>query len=445
MDRLFALGMVPVVLAVVGKAQVDAAAQLWQFEAHEIARTCYAVDAVDSNVVFFYGVEQGSDRAAVFRSRNGGLTWEVFPWDGWAINDISATDSLHVWVVTSDRLYHSADGGRSWRAQCEGDTVTSFFDYVEMFDEARGVAVGDALPGRPLAVLSTDNGGEQWVLRNRSFCYDCSLVDAWRCVHFVSPLVAYGRFAPFGVSLDTFFVQKTCDGGSMWTPTPLGVGNVTVVRFFDEQIGIAASKGDLPLYLTTDGGASWRAQQLDLGDRWFQDLEFLPGDASTVFAALTPLDWRDPKEVLWLSNDTGKTWVPLPAPAIGCPRDLEMVTAAHGWVVGDWGVLRIKRGASNADPYRNPDIPGGFVLHPNWPNPFSSSTSIRVEVARAQLITGEVFDVCGRKVATLVEGQRLQPGLYGYGFSGRDLPSGVYVCRVRAGCVQASRRMLLLR
>ncbi len=94
-------------------------------------------------------------------------------------------------------------------------------------------------------------------------------------------------------------------------------------------------------------------------------------------------------------------------------------------------------------------IPSKFVLHPNFPNPFNPSTEIAYEVARANRVTVEVFDLLGRKVKTLVD-EFQGIGQYRVRWDGTDdagdqVSSGVYVYTLRAGDFVASRKMTLLR
>ncbi|RMF58899.1 MAG: T9SS C-terminal target domain-containing protein, partial [Bacteroidetes bacterium] len=85
-----------------------------------------------------------------------------------------------------------------------------------------------------------------------------------------------------------------------------------------------------------------------------------------------------------------------------------------------------------------------FALHQNFPNPFNPQTTIRYELARSGRVALEVFDLLGRRVATLVNGE--QPaGTFTVTFDARDLASGVYVYRLTAGSQVMTRTMLLMK
>jgi hypothetical protein len=85
----------------------------------------------------------------------------------------------------------------------------------------------------------------------------------------------------------------------------------------------------------------------------------------------------------------------------------------------------------------NPDkttdgSPAGYVLEANYPNPFNPSTTISFSIPQAQHVSLIVFDALGREVATLVDSE-LGAGSHSVTFDGKNLSSGVYVYRIRAG------------
>jgi hypothetical protein len=55
-----------------------------------------------------------------------------------------------------------------------------------------------------------------------------------------------------------------------------------------------------------------------------------------------------------------------------------------------------------------------------------------------------VYDVPGREVATLVNGEK-SPGTYEVKFDGSNLASGMYVYRLQAGNTIISKKMLLMK
>jgi len=89
-------------------------------------------------------------------------------------------------------------------------------------------------------------------------------------------------------------------------------------------------------------------------------------------------------------------------------------------------------------------LPTVYALHPNWPNPFNSSTMIRYDVPTAGKVSLAVFNLLGQKVATLFDGRQLA-GSHTINWSASNLPSGLYFCRMDAAGFAQTRKMILLK
>jgi hypothetical protein len=91
----------------------------------------------------------------------------------------------------------------------------------------------------------------------------------------------------------------------------------------------------------------------------------------------------------------------------------------------------------------------GLTLIGNNPNPFTTTTTLRVGLPTASEVAIEVYDVAGRSVsrqgtATLAAGWRDIP-LHARDARGRALPSGVYFYRVSAAGETITRKMVIAR
>ena len=87
-------------------------------------------------------------------------------------------------------------------------------------------------------------------------------------------------------------------------------------------------------------------------------------------------------------------------------------------------------------------------LGQSFPNPFHSSTRISFTLAKPSVVRLTVFDVTGRRVATVVDGAMLA-GRHSAAWSGRDsagrtVASGVYFYRLDIGSWSKTKRMLRL-
>jgi hypothetical protein len=97
-------------------------------------------------------------------------------------------------------------------------------------------------------------------------------------------------------------------------------------------------------------------------------------------------------------------------------------------------------------------IPAAFSLNQNYPNPFNPSTTITYELSARSRVVLEVYDVLGRKAATLADEE--QPaGKHAVQFNAKGLSSGVYFYRINVrqafrggdGMFTESRKFVLLK
>jgi hypothetical protein len=89
----------------------------------------------------------------------------------------------------------------------------------------------------------------------------------------------------------------------------------------------------------------------------------------------------------------------------------------------------------------------GYELFQNYPNPFNPVTNIKFSLAKGTNVSLDVFDLTGRKVATLLDNVRLMEGSYTVDFNAENfgLGSGVYYYRLNAGEFTQTRKMVLLK
>ena len=79
-----------------------------------------------------------------------------------------------------------------------------------------------------------------------------------------------------------------------------------------------------------------------------------------------------------------------------------------------------------------------------WPNPFNPAANIRYHIPRAGETEILLYNIHGRKVRTLWSGYR-RAGIYELHLQAGDLPSGMYICRMRSGTALRSRKLLLIK
>lgn len=89
-------------------------------------------------------------------------------------------------------------------------------------------------------------------------------------------------------------------------------------------------------------------------------------------------------------------------------------------------------------------IPESFTLMQNYPNPFNPYTTITYDVAKDSNVKLEVYDLLGRKVQELVN-ERQEVNSYTVQFDAKNLSSGVYIYRLKAGGKVFTKKMTLIK
>jgi len=109
------------------------------------------------------------------------------------------------------------------------------------------------------------------------------------------------------------------------------------------------------------------------------------------------------------------------------------------WRVGDnteWELVEIDRSEVL--------LPTVSSLAQNYPNPFNATTNISYNLAEAGNVSLNVYDITGRLVVTLVDGQ-MDAGSHVVAWDASSVSSGVYFYKLTAGDYSATKSMNLLK
>jgi hypothetical protein len=102
-------------------------------------------------------------------------------------------------------------------------------------------------------------------------------------------------------------------------------------------------------------------------------------------------------------------------------------------------------GGGGGDPTAAEDvgeIPAGFEIHQNFPNPFNPSTVIEYSLDQSGQVLMTVHDVLGREVGVLVDGV-VSAGRHTVRWEALDMPSGLYQVRMQMDGQVRTRSMAL--
>ncbi len=97
-----------------------------------------------------------------------------------------------------------------------------------------------------------------------------------------------------------------------------------------------------------------------------------------------------------------------------------------------------------ANPVSETDSPLQFSLSQNYPNPFNPSTQISYSIPQGMKVSLTVYDILGKKVATLVDDYKTA-GSYQVSFNGKNLSSGVYYYRLHTNRFTQTKALTIIK
>ena len=181
--------------------------------------------------------------------------------------------------------------------------------------------------------------------------------------------------------------MRTTDGGNTWisssVPTSFSSSSFREIYMLNTKVGWLVGAYDFPAFVakTTNGGITWENQT--------------PQGVNTGFESIS------------------------------------MIDSSHGFLVGEGFYETFDGGLTNIDG-RNISLIINYNLSQNYPNPFNPTTTIQYSIPKELYVIIQVYDILGKEIATLVNERKLT-GNYSIDLKLRNLPSGIYFYRMRAG------------
>jgi hypothetical protein len=89
-------------------------------------------------------------------------------------------------------------------------------------------------------------------------------------------------------------------------------------------------------------------------------------------------------------------------------------------------------------------------LFPNFPNPFSQYTNIKIRVTAIKWVDVKIYNIQGQHVKTLIDNELLSPGEYTLVWNGdsdlnQQVASGIYFCRFTIGGQSENSKIVYLK
>lgn len=94
---------------------------------------------------------------------------------------------------------------------------------------------------------------------------------------------------------------------------------------------------------------------------------------------------------------------------------------------------------------KNEIIKPSFLLYQNYPNPFNPTTTISFYIPYKTTVSLKIYDILGKEVAALVNGETLTVGKHSKQWNGSGFASGIYFYRLSVGGRILTKKLLLLK
>ena len=109
------------------------------------------------------------------------------------------------------------------------------------------------------------------------------------------------------------------------------------------------------------------------------------------------------------------------------------------------GLANVNTVTVNVTPLGSANIaPEAYALHQNYPNPFNPNTSISYDIRETGHVSLTVFDVLGREVVSLVNGNQTA-GSYSVAFNASTLSSGIYFYQLKVNDFTDMKKMVVMK
>lgn len=377
------------------------------------------------------------------------------------IPDISVQGDT-IFAAGINKFYYSFDGGNSWDSTAVIDPELDYITDVVHQNARLYVATGN------MGIWSSTNGGQNWQEDNSGLSGLGALHIAGFAVRgdslyagtygagvFVKKISTnsswstYNQGIPWGSieslhNIDGRLFAGTGANGTMshqaypghtWTEIPFDAfdGQVNFFLGVVRQGDVLLAAGTRKLYRSTDEGATWTSYNPGTG---YLGLARFVVNGHRVYVQLAK-----PAGLSFMlyTDDQGENWHTF-QPALSGSAGYDLAIC-NGWLYAarDNGLWRI----ALTTPLKEPEaeFPG---LGQNFPNPFSSTTTIPFTLQQQEKVEITVYNTAGTLVRTISSGE--QPaGAYQIAFDAADLPTGVYIYCITTPSGAVTRLMLLER
>ncbi|HZW37884.1 MAG TPA: YCF48-related protein [Ignavibacteriaceae bacterium] len=331
------------------------------------------------------------------RTTNYGNTWINTQLDSIFISSIKKINSEILvlgFKYLPDNLYkltilHSTNQGITYQQLNELPFTSKYIpdeDHLYFTNDTVGYLI---IPGLPL--MKTTNGGNNWDTINGNYSNLFWADNKIFSMSFVNSQTGW-------LLIDTSanFLLRTTDGGQIWTRPVLESGfdySPNKITFVNQYLGFITTTSTVSdygiLYKTINGGDSIFTEPFVIRPKkisFYQNVGYGFGENEL---------YQYTSESLTLENEINSSQII-------------------------------------------------YSLSQNYPNPFNPNSIIKFSIPIEDMVTIELYNVLGEKVKVLYN-EYSSAGTKEINFNASELPSGVYIYKMKAGEFISSKKMVLLK
>jgi photosystem II stability/assembly factor-like uncharacterized protein len=409
--------------------------------------------AVDSNVC--WGIQFEINNPKWVLTTDGGVTWSLA-----GIPGISALQAMSIaglnastaWIalddtsgITTGGVFKTTDGGLNWIKQTTAFPVPGGHPCkIYFFDANNGLCTGQIRDGY-WEIYTTTDGGTNWTR------VPSANIPAPTPGDFTGEGANKGAGNSFWFGTGFCSLYYTTDRGLTWSvslnifPTPPAYG--LEVAFQDSLHGLTSSYfGDdiNKLARSTNGGLTWSSLTSLPSHPSFYFITYVPG-TNGIYFITSHSNTGYPEPTVPGSAytlDGGVTWIQVDNLAHGASS---FVSGKIGWSAGCGDTIYkwSDKTLGISDDFLYNQSNKVIILSQNYPNPFTSSTSIQFQMPGSARVILTVYDILGSEIATLVNEEK-SAGTYTVNFDSRGLSRGTYYYRLQVGDFMQTKKLLIL-
>ncbi|TAK66846.1 MAG: T9SS type A sorting domain-containing protein [Bacteroidetes bacterium] len=367
----------------------------------------------------------------LYKTTDGGYTWNLQLRKSGFFFNILALDSLHVWVRYGGYnkwVVFTTDGGAYWDSTFIGPGFSHYYGPLVFFNTTEGLLFDSIL-------FHTSNGGNNWYVKNSADSLFFRRAGVGDFINRQKGWIGGGN----PIATDVGYIAKTDDSGKSWAYSgyPTGHPIITGIDAIDTllvyAVGFFPFSGTGVVRKSEDGGLTWNSIFLP-GSGWPLDMKMLDSLTGWICGE---------NGKIWKTTDGGNTWViqitntDVILWKISLLQDENVI-----YVFGDENTLL--RSDIVASVRGNDGYPVSYRLYQNYPNPFNPMTIIHYQLYGHGFVSLKVYNMLGQEVAKLVN-EMQDAGYKSKVWDAKGLPSGIYFYRLQAGSFTDIKKMVLMR